>query len=245
MWESLSVCILVRSVVANDLKRVRFGVALVPLRLSGVVITSGNFRSLGAVWLRLEGGIQKAYKHFSACTNTMQMFYFPQLKLDRIGFTWAFFLPQKHIVSEQKHWANFSVKSATVVSKNANYFFWILLWTVGKFCVRDCCYDYLFIILRYGNKKKKCYLYLWLRCYDPHVDKCVAVHEACVLHSCDNALTPRTLPTAFSVESGDDSDAQAVQSKHLLPPRSLMVSPPHCTGDTRSRKQQKMVQHDS
>lgn len=47
----------------------------------------------------------------------MQMFYCPQLKLDIIGFIWAFFLPQKYIVSKRKHWTNFSVQSATVVSK--------------------------------------------------------------------------------------------------------------------------------
>lgn len=42
------------------------------------------------------------------------------------------------------------------------------------------------IYLQFFNMAKRSATFICgLRCYDPHVDKCVMVHEACVLHSRD------------------------------------------------------------
>lgn len=57
-------------------------------------------------------------------------------------------------------------------------------------------------------------------------------HVYCTPVICSVSLN---FPTAFSVESGDGSETEAVQSKHLLAPRSLVVSLPHCTGDAEQK----------
>lgn len=149
--------------------------------------------------------------YFSTCTSTMQIFCFPELKLNIIRFIW--------VSSSEIHCGNtdgtcqWYQLQTTQCHQNS----WLLIMNITvKRCVCNCCcnlYNYLFLILGYG---KKWMPYLWCSVRTLMLTNVwwSMKHVNCTPVLCSGSLS---VPSAFSTELGDNSDTKVVWSEHLLP----------------------------